>query len=179
MTVGRIQRVLALALVAFVAAVHATAVVQETETSTRHLQIVNFREELVDAVNAKRAERGLTAFCINRKLMTAAQVQSNDMATNSFVKTTGSDASTPKTRAIAQGMNTTSVTEIVGAGYKTVDTILAAWLKSSHSNSTIYSSRAFIGPGYTYDASKKYVHYWTLDFSNGQGEVCENATTTS
>uniref|UniRef100_K3WDG4 SCP domain-containing protein n=1 Tax=Globisporangium ultimum (strain ATCC 200006 / CBS 805.95 / DAOM BR144) TaxID=431595 RepID=K3WDG4_GLOUD len=140
----------------------------------RALQIINFRKELVTAVNAKRSEKGLSALCINNKLMAAAQVMSNDMAETNSVSATGSDGSSPTSRAEAQKFNSSSgVAELVGAGYETVPDIMNAWIKSADTSSTLYGNYTHIGPGYTFNKNQIYWNYWVLDFA-ASNEACND-----
>ncbi|KAI9992025.1 hypothetical protein PInf_017405 [Phytophthora infestans] len=139
----------------------------------RTLQAVNFRQEMLDNINAARKKEGLDELCLNEMLMDAAQIQSNDMADNNFIKSTGSDGTTPKERAAAQGFKAEAVTEIVGAGYRTVASVVAAWTKASTAKSTIFGKVNVMGPGYTFDKTRKYVHFWAVDFSTGE---CGNGT---
>ncbi|KAF1332733.1 hypothetical protein FI667_g3309, partial [Globisporangium splendens] len=168
----------------------------------RELQVINFRKELVAAVNAKRSEKGLSALCINKyvpfstrhlarrfetdlvmcvaatysKLMAAAQVMSNDMAETNTVSATGSDGSSPTSRAEAQKFNSTSgVAELVGAGYETVPDVMSAWIKSADTSSTLYGNYTHIGPGYTFNKNQMYWNYWVLDFA-ASNETCNDSS---
>jgi len=161
---------IALASVAVVASVSAV------EDDVRHLQAVNFRQEMLDAVNAARKKEGLDEVCINELLMNAAQVQANDMAENNFIKSTGSDGSVPKERATAEGFEAAQVTEVVGAGYRSASTIVSAWVKAASAKGTVLSKHTVMGPGYSFDKTKKYVHFWAVDFSDGE---CGNGTATA
>ncbi|GMF11096.1 unnamed protein product [Phytophthora lilii] len=165
-----IRNAFAFATVALVATVSAFE-----EDSHRSLQAVNFRQELLDSINAARKEEGLDELCINEMLMDAAQVQANDMADNNFIKSTGSDGSQPKDRAAEQGFMAAQVTEVVGAGYRSASSIVAAWVKSASAKSTLLSKNNVMGPGYAFDKTKKYVHFWAVDFSTGE---CGNGTAT-
>ncbi|RLN47722.1 hypothetical protein BBJ29_005945 [Phytophthora kernoviae] len=138
-------------------------------------QVVNFRQELLDAVNAERKAQSLDPFCLNELLMDAAQVQANDMADNNFIKSAGSDGSTPEKRAKAQGFDGALVTEVVGAGYRSAESIIAAWTKSASAKKAIFGKFTVMGPGYTFDKTKKFVHFWAVDFAQGE---CGNATST-
>ncbi|KAG7384198.1 hypothetical protein PHYPSEUDO_002886 [Phytophthora pseudosyringae] len=162
MKICSIKTVLALALVGL-----ATA---GATPADRELQVADFSAKMLEAVNSKRSEKGLAAVCINGKLMKAAQALADDMAQNNFVRTTGSDGSTPSDRAEAQNMTISASAEVVAAGYSSVEKVVASWAKSP--DSYIYSDLPFIGPGYKYDAAKLYKHYWVLDFADGEGEVC-------
>ncbi|KAG7375741.1 hypothetical protein PHYBOEH_002141 [Phytophthora boehmeriae] len=161
-----------IALVAFIGVANGEAAIQDTDAAVlRELQqVADFRAKILNAVNTKRAARGLKAVCINTKLTNAAQVLASDLARYNRVSTTGSDNSTPKSRYAAQNIKTTQTAELVGGGYTTVDAVVAAWVKSS--GAYIYKDFQFIGPGYKYDDTKQYKHYWVIDMANAPGEVC-------
>ncbi|OWZ14755.1 hypothetical protein PHMEG_00011714 [Phytophthora megakarya] len=164
-----IKGLFAFALIAFVGVANADVAVQE-EHVTRELQVADFSKKLLDAVNVKRAQKGLKAVCINSKLAKAAQVLATDNAKNNKVSTKGSDGSTPASRYSAQKLKTTQSAEVVAAGQASVDAVVATWIKSS--SAYLYSDFKFIGPGYAYDKTKQYKHYWVLDFANANGESC-------
>ncbi|POM79925.1 Hypothetical protein PHPALM_2299 [Phytophthora palmivora] len=105
-------------------------------------QEADFSKKLLDAVNAKRAQKGLKAVCINSKLAKAAQVLAADNAKNNKVTTKGSDGSTPATRYSAQKIKTTQSAELVAAGQASVDAVIATWIKSS--SAYLYSDFKFI-----------------------------------
>lgn len=149
------------------------AVAGAESIESRHLQVVNFRQEILDAVNAERKAQDLEPYCLNELLMNAAQVQSNDMAENNFIKSTGSDGSSPVERAKTQGFEGTAVTEVVGAGYRTTESIVAAWTKSASAKKAMFGNFNVMGPGYTFDKTRKFVHYWAVDFAKGE---CGNST---
>ncbi|ETP47942.1 hypothetical protein F442_06203 [Phytophthora nicotianae P10297] len=68
-----IKGLFAFSLVALVGMTNAETAVHEDHVA-RELQVADFSKKLLDAVNAKRAEKGLKAVCINAKLAKAAQV---------------------------------------------------------------------------------------------------------
>ncbi|KAG6622403.1 uncharacterized protein IUM83_05483 [Phytophthora cinnamomi] len=136
----------------------------------RELQVADFSTKLLNAVNALRSKKGLAAVCINTKLAAAAQDLADDNAKNNKVSTKGSDGSTPTTRYGDEGIKTTQSAEVVAAGQSSVDAVMATWTKSS--SAYLYSNFKFIGPGYAYDSSKQYKHYWVMDFANADGESC-------
>jgi uncharacterized protein YkwD len=165
-----IKGLFAIALAALLGTANGNAAVHEAGVVARELQVVNFGTKLALAINTKRAEKGLKAVCINKKLMKAAQALADDMAKNGFVNTKGSDGSTPTTRYDAQRLRTTMSAEMVAAGQSSVDAVVATWIKSA--GAYLYSDLKFIGPGYRYDKTKLYKHYWVLDMANADGEVC-------
>ena len=65
------------------------------------------------AVNTYRAASGLPPYNMNYELIDAAQAHAADMACNSLFVHTGSDGSTPETRAVAAGFVGAKVTENV------------------------------------------------------------------
>ncbi|KAG7375348.1 hypothetical protein PHYPSEUDO_001730 [Phytophthora pseudosyringae] len=138
--------------------------------SSADAQVADYSSKMLTAVNAKRAEKGLSAVCINSKLAAAAQVHAEDMAAKNFIGTSSSDGSTQTDRLEAQNLTVTAAAELVGAGYTSVDGMVAAWLTAS--SEYIYADYPFIGPGYKYDKTKQYKHYWVLDLSDGEGETC-------
>ncbi|KAG3136342.1 hypothetical protein PI126_g17865 [Phytophthora idaei] len=104
--------------------------------SSADAQVADYSTKMLNAVNAKRAEKGLAAM----------------------------------ERLEAQNLTVTAAAELVGAGYTSVDSMVASWLKAS--SDYIYADYPFIGPGYKYDKTKQYKHYWVLDLSDGEGETC-------
>ncbi|KAG7375232.1 hypothetical protein PHYPSEUDO_002394 [Phytophthora pseudosyringae] len=164
-----IKGVFAFALVALISMTNAETAVQEDHVA-RELQVANFSKKLLDALNAKRAEKGLKVVCINTKLAKAAQVLADDNAKKNKVTTKGSDGSTPSSRYSTQKIKATQSAELVAAGQASVDAVIATWVKSS--SAYLYSDLKFIGPGYAYDKTKTYKHYWVLDLANAEGESC-------
>ncbi|KAE9006912.1 hypothetical protein PR003_g16790 [Phytophthora rubi] len=161
-----IKGLFAVALVALVGIVNA----EVDDHVARELQVADFSTKLLNAVNAKRAEKGLKAVCINTKLAKAAQTLADDNAKNNKVGTKGSDGSTPTSRYTAQSIKTSQSAELAAAGQPSVDAVVATWIKSS--SAYLYSDFKFIGPGYTYNNTNKYKHYWVLDLANADGEAC-------
>jgi len=60
-------------------------------------------QELLNQINAYRARSGLPAYTFNNQLNQAAQAHAADMSCNRLFVHTGSDGSTPNTRATAAG----------------------------------------------------------------------------
>ncbi|CAH0522545.1 unnamed protein product [Peronospora belbahrii] len=134
----------------------------------RTLQAVNFRQDLLDAINEARTSQGLNEVCINERLMNAAQNHANDMTEMSTISSRGTDGSTPKERAKTEGFVAETVTEVVAGGFRTAASVVAAWCKAKNAPETIYGSHDVIGVGYSYDRMVKSVHFWVVDFSVGE-----------
>lgn len=59
--------------------------------------------DVINAVNAYRAQSGMPAYNVNTQLVRAAQAHANDMACNQFFTHTGSNGSTIQSRIAASG----------------------------------------------------------------------------
>ncbi|CAI5721798.1 unnamed protein product [Hyaloperonospora brassicae] len=148
----------------------------DADAHHRHLQVVTFRQDMLDAVNAMRESRKLPKYCQNDQLMFAAQVQANDMAEHNFTGSTGSDKSLPTERAARQGFIAPLVTETVGAGFSSASSIVAAWAKTETVESTMLNGTYNVmGAGYAYDRTKRRVHFWAVTYSEGTCEDDEKA----
>ncbi|HKI52491.1 MAG TPA: NBR1-Ig-like domain-containing protein, partial [Anaerolineales bacterium] len=73
--------------------------------------------EVINALNAYRAQNGLPAYTVNSLLARAAQRHANDIACNNLFVHTGSDGSTPQSRVADTGYTGLSVTENVYGSY--------------------------------------------------------------
>ncbi|KAE9033446.1 hypothetical protein PR003_g9245 [Phytophthora rubi] len=133
----------------------------------------DYHTALLNAVNTERAARGLSKLCRSRKLQSAAQTHSNDMAKRNYLGHTGSDGSTVESRIDDAGYHWIDVAENVAAGQASVKSVMSSWMSSSHHRANILSRKyKMFGCGYAYRSSSKYDHYWTQDFASGSGEVC-------
>lgn len=165
-----LKSLITITLLALVGMTSAETAVQEADVVARELQVANINSKLLNAINTKRAEKNLRAVCLNKKLTQAAQVLAEDLARKNRVSTTGSDGSTPTSRYQTQKIKTTQSAELVAAGQTSVDAVVATWITSA--GAYLYSDLKYIGPGYKYDATKPYKHYWVLDMANADGETC-------
>ena len=121
--------------------------------------------EIVELLNQERADENLPPLVIDMRLMQAARIHNNDMATNDFVSHTGSDGSSPFDRIAEAGYPAWSAGENIAAGYKTAAAAVQGWMGSSgHRANILHSSYEHIGVGYVYDENATYGHYWTTDF---------------
>ncbi|KAG7401886.1 hypothetical protein PHYBOEH_009466 [Phytophthora boehmeriae] len=145
-------------------------------TTARNLQAYSstgFQTLMLNAVNKERTAQGLSKLCMNKKLQTAAQRHTTDMATKNYMSHTGSDGSSVSTRITAVGYKWSAVAENVAAGQTTVDAVMKAWMSSSgHKTNILNSKYTMFGCGYAYSSSSTYKHYWTQDFGAGTTESC-------
>ncbi|CAI5719106.1 unnamed protein product [Peronospora effusa] len=140
------------------------------EGVTNHDQpALNFRQELLKTINDARAAKGLKDLCTNKKLMNAAQIQANYLVEKDLITSMGESESTPEMRAVKAGFNAKKVTEIVGGGFSTAFDVVAQWANAKSVKETLFSNHNVMGFGYAFDkAKKKYMHYWVVDFSDGE-----------
>jgi uncharacterized protein YkwD len=112
--------------------------------------------EVINAVNAYRAQRGLPAYTVNSQLAQAAQKHANDMACNNLAAHDGSDGSTPQSRVQATGYVASSVSENVNRNNPPLDgqAVVNSWINDTTDtqNGRNLSSTTFteIGVGYSF-----------------------------
>ena len=112
--------------------------------------------ETINAVNAYRAQNGLTAYTVNELLTKAAAAHANDMACNNLFVHTGSDGSTPASRVAASGYAASSVTENVYGSYPPLTGQGAVdWWKNdktdlNHNKNLLSTKYTEIGVGYSF-----------------------------
>merc|ERR1712176_549815 len=132
--------------------------------------------EMLNAVNAERSKQGLSPFCYNQKLINAAQMHSDDMASKVFLSHFGSDGSSPPQRMTNAGFQYNYYAENVAYGQQTVQDVMTAWMNSAgHRANILSSSSKYFGLGLTYSANN--VPYWTQKFGNSNSESCTTITT--
>jgi uncharacterized protein YkwD len=125
-----------------------------------------FELEVVDLVNAERSQLGLAPLQMDVRLMEAAQLHSDDMASNDFVGHTGSNGSSPGQRIEAAGYQPwLAWGENVAAGQTTPAQVVSAWLASPGHRANILSTNfVHIGVGHAFDSTATYDRYWTQTF---------------
>lgn len=164
--------------IAFVSVLAVSAVqgLEVQEVPVRHLRVevdANYQAKMLAAVNAERAKNGLGPMCTNKKLQKAAQLHSEDMAAKNFMGHTGSNGSTFVSRITAQSFTWNGAAENVAAGQVDVAAVMNSWMNSAGHKANILGAYKFFGTGYGYSTTSMYKHYWTQDFGNGNGEVCD------
>lgn len=156
--------------------VHArTSATESSQVSQLQAQSTsdNIHEMMLIAVNAERAAVGRPPLCANKKLQTAAQRHSDDMANNNFMSHTGSNGSTMSNRISAQAFGWSAIAENVAAGQVDVAAVVKSWMASDGHRANILGDYKYFGMGYAFCAASTYKHYWTQDFGTGVTEVCD------
>jgi uncharacterized protein YkwD len=122
--------------------------------------------QVIDLVNAERASSGLAPLAFNEKLTVSAQGYAEAMAKGNFFAHTAPDGSTMVNRAEAAGYSAwTFLAENLGAGQRSPESVVAAWMKSPGHRANILSPDASeVGVGHAYGDGTRYGHYWALEF---------------
>ncbi len=113
-------------------------------------------EAVLSAINAYRAQSGLSAYTMNPALSHAAQSHAADMACNQLFFHDGSDGSTPQTRVAAAGYTGRKVTENVYGSYPplTPEEVKEWWrldqVDPMHNKNLISTEYSEVGIGYAF-----------------------------
>lgn len=118
-------------------------------------------EQVVDLVNAQRAAAShpCRPLSVDRRLATAAQAHSDDMAAHDYFSHTSRNGATAQDRAEAAGFSGL-VGENIAAGQRTPQDVMAAWMGSAgHRANILNCGYTVIGVGLNQDG-----WYWTQMF---------------
>jgi uncharacterized protein YkwD len=124
--------------------------------------------EVINAVNAYRAQKSLPAYTVNPKLAQAAQLHASDMACNHLFVHTGSDGSTPQTRVAATGYVALDLSENVYGSYPplTGQDVVNWWMNDKtdvrHNENLLSTTFTEIGVGYSFFEN---YGYYVIDFA--------------
>ena len=153
-----------------------TPIITPTENPTKvgmsgqctYTQNTNFESQVLTLINLARSENGLPPFTLNNQLSQSALSHSIDMGCNNFLRHSGSDGSSVKTRVTAQGYSASSVQEGIyaqpvqygGSPKSAVDW----WLNDAiHRAILLNTTLTEIGVGYV-DVPTSYLGgYYTID----------------
>lgn len=116
--------------------------------------------ELVDVVNALRAEASMPPLLWHDAVAAAAQQQSDYQARIQRLSHTGPDGSDTGRRLTSQGFAWIAWGENVGAGFTDVRTLLNAWTASPDHREHLIGEFRYAGVGIALSASG--APYWTL-----------------
>jgi len=108
-------------------------------------------------VNKEREKAGLTALIWQEELAAVARAHSKDMAIRSYFNHINPEGLKPADRKRAAGLVFVYSAENIARGYKTAESVVAAWMNSPSHKSAILSEHAVkIGIGV-------YGVYWTMN----------------
>lgn len=126
-------------------------------------------EEAQAAINAYRAQKGLSALKLNAKLTQAAKAHSTDLARNDRISHFGSDGSDIEERARRVGYVFNLIAENVGTGQRTSAEVIEGWRQSpSHNENLLLSDASEMGIAVVYRPETEFQTFWTLVLGTGQ-----------
>lgn len=117
-------------------------------------------DDVIDLVNAERAQRGLAPFAWQSRVTAAAEIHSRDMAATQNMSHTGSDGSNTGDRLDRVGFDWRSWGETVAAGFRTPESVVDAWMNSDGHRQILLGDNTLIGVSMV-PASNE-VRYWTI-----------------
>lgn len=128
-------------------------------------------EELIAAVNALRAQRGLPALAVSTALMSAAQSHAEYQASIQAITHTGAGNTRPKDRAIAAGYGGGAVVFVSeniagGTNLSVQDAITLYWSDDVHMNTMLNPNFQHIGAGVAFSGE---MVYYTLVVGSTSG----------
>lgn len=131
----------------------------------------SFETQVLRLTNDFRQKNGLAPLSHNTTLSSAAELHSQNMATQDFFSHTGIDGSSPFNRMAAAGYRYSYAAENIAVGYTTPDDVVQGWIDSpSHRVNLLNPNLKELGVGYyhlpTDTGNTNYYHYWTQDFGS-------------
>jgi uncharacterized protein YkwD len=133
--------------------------------------------ELVQLINAFRAQRGLPQLAVSGRLTSAAKWMSTDMSVYNYFSHTSRDGRAPVQRMADAGYPVTGTWtgENLAAGYTSAREVLNGWINSP-AHLAVLTNPAYraIGVGRAWGAGSSYGTYWTMDVG-GVIDVATNA----
>ncbi|MDH6118337.1 RNA polymerase sigma factor (sigma-70 family) [Kitasatospora sp. GAS204A] len=92
--------------------------------------VAGYAQQVLDLVNAQRAQHGCGPLTANSKLQAAAQGQSDDMAARQFFDHTNPDGAGPQQRIDAAGYQWSSWGENIAQGQADPASVMDSWMNS-------------------------------------------------
>lgn len=124
-------------------------------------------QAMLNLVNQERCAQGLTPVTYNGQLYNAALQHSVDMLKNDFFDHAGSDGSTIKERASAQGYPWLAIGENIAAGQVDANEAFADWMGSpGHRDNILKPEYREMAVAHIFRDVSTYGHYWTQVFGN-------------
>jgi uncharacterized protein YkwD len=117
------------------------------------------QQQVVDLVNVERGKAGCRPLTVDQRLVTAAQLHSEDMSANNYFSHTSLDGRTFDQRIKAAGYPNPAA-ENIAKGQRSAEQVMSSWMNSSgHRANILNCGLTTIGVGLDTDG-----WYWTQDF---------------
>jgi uncharacterized protein YkwD len=140
---------------------------------TTSCSIPNFRETFLQVINAARTSGrtcGAEAFAPtaplawNDRLFSAAARHSLDMAARDYFSHLSPDGTNFLQRVAAEGYTSSPLAENIGAGYGSVNAVMASWLSSAvHCRNIMQPVFADVALACVYQPGTRWGNYWTME----------------
>jgi len=129
----------------------------------------DWKDDMLESVNAERAKVNLDPLCYNKKLTAASENHANDMIANDFFSHTGSDGSQPWDRMEDAGYSWGSAAENIAYGQTSVKEVMNAWMNSPGHKANILGGNVHFGAAWENQ-------YWVQKFASPWegSEVCDS-----
>ena len=126
-----------------------------------------YAQEVLDLVNAKRAEAGVAPLSLDSSLNAAARVRAKEITTTwGHTRPNGGN---PKSAVEEQGLSPSSVAENISAGRWSAQDVVNGWMESDGHRANILNpnyTKMGLGSVKVDNDPKKYGMYWAQLFSN-------------
>lgn len=126
-----------------------------------------YAQEVLDLVNAKRAEAGVAPLALDSSLNAAARVRAKEITTTwGHTRPNGGN---PKSAVEEQGLSPSSVAENISAGRWSAQDVVNGWMESDGHRANILNpnyTKMGLGSVKVDNDPKKYGMYWAQLFSN-------------
>lgn len=123
--------------------------------------------QVVDLVNAERAEAGCAPMTVDSRLVAAARAHSADMAARDYFDHTTPEGVTFDQRIRQAGFSFSAAAENIAYGYRDPESVMRGWMNSDGHRRNILNCRlTHIGVGLAYGPNNR--PYWTQDFATPQ-----------
>lgn len=116
--------------------------------------------EAVEIINLERNRRGLPNYLMNESVTDAAMAHAADMAARREMVHLGSDGSDTGTRLERAGFVWRTWGENIGAGFRTPQPLIDAWMASDIHRPLLLGENTYVGVGVA--ATPDGVPYWAL-----------------
>lgn len=128
---------------------------------------LGWHDDVINRVNAFRAQNVLPPLSANPLLDRAAQAHAEDMLRRDFVAHVNPDGEAPAARALAAGYRYSRIAENLTVGPETPEQAVQAWIDSPpHRAAMLLTDIKEIGAGYVFaqrdGGDKVFHHYWTI-----------------
>ncbi|KNE56398.1 hypothetical protein AMAG_02207 [Allomyces macrogynus ATCC 38327] len=135
----------------------------ETPSSNGGVAGIDVSSGMIGLVNAARAQFGRQPYDIDAALIKSCVGHAADMAEHRFMDHTGSNGSSPASRATKAGYSWGFIAENVAAGQKTIAAVMDAWMNSQGHRDNILSGTA-VDFAAAYARSEVGTLYWVQCF---------------